>query len=128
MEKQISRGLRTTFLAQTVVHALFGLAFLLIPDMYAKLTGLPVLDWAMSIARMLGASQLGFSVASWFAYKETLWERVKIVVQMEIVFNALGTLAAAYGLIFGGFPAVFWMNVVITAAFAVAFTVFYYRA
>jgi hypothetical protein len=128
MENQISRGLRTTFLAQTVIHVLFGLVLLLIPDVYAKLTGLPVLDWAMSIARMLGASQLGFSVADWFAYKETAWERVKIVVQMEIVFNVLGTLAGVYALIFGGWPARFWMNVVITAAFAVAFTVFYYRA
>jgi hypothetical protein len=33
-----------------------------------------------------------------------------------------GTLAALYGVIFGGFPFVYWTNVVIMAAFAVAFS------
>jgi hypothetical protein len=122
MEKQIPRGLKITFLVHVIVAGIFGLVFLLIPDMYAKLTGLPVQDWAMSIGRMLGATQFGFAASSWLAYKETLWERVKVVVQMEVVWNILGTLAAAYGVIFGGFPFVYWTNVVIMAAFAVAFS------
>jgi hypothetical protein len=105
------------------VAGIFGLVFLLIPDVYARLTGLPVQDWAMSIGRMLGATQLGFAVSSWLAYKQTLFERVKIVVQMEVVWNILGTLAAAYGVILGGFPFVYWTNVAIMAAFAVAFSV-----
>ena len=55
------------------------------------------------------------------------WDvRVKIVVQMEAVWSILGTLAAVYGVIFGGFPVVYWTNVIIMAAFAVAFTVFHY--
>ena len=122
MEKQIPRGLRITFLVHVIVAGIFGLVFLLIPDVYANLTGLLVQDWGMSIGRMLGATQLGFSVSSWLAYKETLWEKVKIVVQMEVVWSILGTLASAYGVIFGGFPFVYWTNVVIMAAFAVAFS------
>jgi len=128
VEKQIPYGLKITFLVHIIVAGIFGLVFLLIPDVYAKLTGLPVQEWAMSIGRMLGAAQLGLSVSSWFAYKETLWERVKIVVKMEVVWSILGTLAAVYGVIFGGFPVVYWTNVVIMAAFAVAFTAFYSRA
>jgi hypothetical protein len=128
MEKRIPRGLRTTFFVHAIAVGAFGLVLLLIPDVYAKLTGLPVQDWAMSIARMLGATQLALSVSSWFAYKETSWEKVKIVAQMEVVWSILGTLAAVYGIIFGGFPVLYWIDVGIMAAFAVAFTVFYYRA
>ncbi len=123
VEKQIPRGLRITFLVHVIVAGIFGLVFLLIPDVYARLTGLPVQDWGMSIARMLGAAQLGFALSSWLAYKQTLFERVKIVAQMEVVWSILGTLAAGYGVIFGGFPVVYWTNVVIMAAFGVAFTV-----
>jgi len=47
---------------------------------------------------------------------------------MEAVWSILGTLAAVYGVIFSGFPVVYWTNVIIMAAFAVAFTAFYYRA
>ncbi len=123
VEGQVPRGLRVTFLVHVIVASVFGLVFMMIPEVYAALTGLPVLDWAMSIARMLGAAQLGLAVSSWLAYKETQFERVKIVVQMEVVWSILGTLVAAYGVVFGGFPFVFWTNVVIMAAFAVAFTV-----
>ena len=50
------------------------------------------------------------------------------MLQMQVVWSIIGTFAAAYGVIFGGFPAVYWTDVFIMAAFAVAFTVFYYRA
>jgi len=123
MENQIPRGLRVTFLAQVFVAGIFGLVFMLIPELYAELTGLPVQGWGMSIGRMLGATQLAFATGSWLAYRQTKFERVKIVVQMQVVWNILGTLAALYGMIFGGFPFVYWTNVVIMAAFAVAFTV-----
>ena len=128
MERKIPSGLGTTFLVHVIVAGVFGLVLLLIPDMYARLTGLPVMDWAMSIARMLGATQIGLSVSSWLACKETSWDRIKIVLQMQVVWSIIGTFAAAYGVIFGGFPAVYWTDVFIMAAFAVAFTVFYYRA
>ena len=123
VEGQVPRGLRVTFLVHVIVTSVFGLVFMLIPEVYAALTGLPVLDWAMSIARMLGAAQIGLAVSSWLAYKQPLFERVKIVVQMEVVWSILGTFVATYGVVFGGFPFVFWTNVVIMAAFAVAFTV-----
>ena len=127
MEKPIRSGLRTTIILQAITHTLFGLVFLLIPEAFATLVGLPVASWGMSIARMLGAAQLGLGAACWSAYRGTSWEGVKIVVQMEIVFNVMATLAALYGLTLGGFPAMIWPNLIIVVAFGMAFTVFYYR-
>ena len=65
--------------------------------------------------------------SSWLAYREAAWEKVKIVVQMEIVWTLLGTLVALWGLIFAGFPKVDWLNALVLGGFAAAFTYFYFR-
>ncbi len=126
MEKQIASGLKTTFLLHLIVGALFGLAYLLIPEVYGNMVGWPVKD-AFAF-RLFGAALLGISATSWFAYKATTWESVKIVVQMEIIWTILGTLVVLGGIFMAGLPTIAWLNAVILAAFAVAFTYFYTKA
>jgi hypothetical protein len=46
---------------------------------------------------------------------------------MEIVWTTLGALVMLWGLIFAGLPAFGWVNTVILAGFAAAFSVFYFR-
>jgi hypothetical protein len=126
LDKQISSGLKTTFLIHFVVAGIFGLVLLLVPRMWGNLAGLEIVKTA--IYRLVGAALLGFAASSWLAYKETVWERVRIVVQMEIVGSALGALVILWGLAFEGLPPLEWMNVVILAGFAIAFAFFYSRA
>ena len=125
MEKQISRGLHTTFLVHAVLATIFGLVYLLMPDVWGNLAGVPMHDpgWY----RGIGAAILGFATSSWLAYKETTWEKVKIVVQMEIVWTILGTLVTLWGLIFAGFPTSDWLSALILGGFAAAFSYFYFR-
>ena len=125
MDEQIPYGLKITFLVHAVVAGVFGLVFLLIPEMFGGMMGAPIKE--PSTFRLVGAALVAFAASSWFAYRETVWERVKIVVQMEIVWTILGVLATLYGLVFDGLPAGDWMNVVILGAFAVAFIFFYSR-
>ena len=125
MEKQIPYGLKITFLVHVIVAGIFGLVFLLIPEMFGGMMGAPIKE--PSTFRLLGAALVAFAASSWFAYRETVWERVKIVVQMEIVWTILGVLATLWGLMFEGLPTADWMNVVILGAFAVAFIFFYSR-
>jgi len=125
MEKQIPSGLKTTFLVHFIVALIVGLIYLLIPDVQGNLVGWPIKE--PTVYRLIGAAILGFGTSSWLAYKETAWEKVKIVVQMEIVWTILGTLVNLWGQIFAGLPAVGWVNVVILGGFAVAFSVFYFR-
>jgi len=126
LDKQISSGLKTTFLIHFVVAGIFGLVLLLVPRMWGNLAGLEIVKTA--IYRLVGTALLGFAASSWLAYKETVWERVRIVVQMEIVGSALGALVILWGLAFEGLPPLEWMNVVILAGFAIAFAFFYSRA
>ena len=126
MDKQISSGLKTTFLIHFVVAGIFGLVLLLVPRMWGNLAGLEIVKTA--IYRLVGTALLGFAASSWLAYKETVWERVRIVAQMEIIGSALGALVILWGLAFEGLPPLEWMNVVILAGFAIAFAFFYSRA
>jgi len=125
MEKQILPGLRTTFLVHIFVGAFFGLIYLLIPETWGDLIGWPMKD--PDLYRTLGAAVLGFTASSWFAYKATGWERVKIVVQAEIVWTILATLVLLLGLLFRGLPAIGWLSAVIMGGFAAAFSFFYSR-
>jgi len=128
MEKQIPYGLKITFLVHFVVAGVFGFVFLLIPQMFSGMMGAPISDpHHVNTFRLVGAALIAFAASSWFAYRETVWERVKIVVQMEIVWTILGVLATLYGLVYEGLPTGDWMNVVILGAFAVAFIFFYSR-
>jgi hypothetical protein len=126
MEKKIASGLKTTFLVHLIVGAIFGLVYLLIPDWFGNLVGWPVKD--PFVYRLLGAALLGITSTSWFAYKATAWESVKIVVQMEIIWTILGTLVTLGGIFMVGLPVMAWLNAIILAAFAVAFTYFYTKA
>jgi thiamine transporter ThiT len=121
--KKVSQGLRITFLVHFVVGLIFGLVFLFIPKTYGDLVNWPVQD--LMIYRVLGAAMLGFAASSILAYRETNWEKVIIVVRMEIVWTALGTLALLWTLIAGDAPGIAWLNAAILAAFAIAFGLFY---
>ena len=126
MEKQIPKGLKITFLVHFITAGIFGAGFLLIPEMLTEMLGARTME--PSTFRLVGAAMLAFAASSWLAYRQPAWEKVKIVVQIEIVWTVLGVLATLWGLMFEGLPAADWMNVVILGAFAVAFAAFYYRA
>lgn len=123
MDKKIKPGLKYTFLAHFVVGLIFGLAYLLIPQTYGSILKWPVPD--PLVYRLLGAALLGFATSSILAYRETDWEKVIIVVRMEIVWLALGVLVMLYGMLFAGMPATGWLNTLLLAAFLVAFSLFY---
>ena len=122
---KISQGLKTTFLIHFIVALLFGLGFLFMPVLVGSWYGLNVQE--PDTYRLLGAVMLGFAVSSWFAYRATDWESVRIVVVMELVWTILGTLVLLYALLFAGFPALGWLNAVILGAFAIAFGRFYFQ-
>jgi hypothetical protein len=123
MEKQVKPGLKYTFLVHFVVALIFGLGFLLIPEAFGQLFNWPVLD--PPTYRLLGAAILGYATSSILAYRETAWDKVIIVVRMEIIWAGLATLVLLWGVIFADQPAIGWLFAAIFAAFTAAFSVFY---
>ena len=126
MEKQMASGLKTLFLVHFVLALIFGLIYLLMPEAWGNLVGAPVRE--VPPYRLIGAALLAFAASSWLSYKATLWEKVKIVVQMEIVWTVLAALVILWGLLFAAVPVAGWFNFVLHAGFAAAFIVFYARS
>ncbi len=120
---KISSGLKTLFLVHFVFGLVFGLIYLLIPGIFMGWFGVPVTD---DLAyRTVGAAVLAFTASSWYCYKAAEWDKVKIVVQAEIVWTVLAALVNLYGILFEGAPAALWINVIIMAGFAAAFIYYY---
>ena len=125
MEKKISNGLKYTFIFHFIVAIVFGLTYLLIPDTWATIVQWPLRETFPY--RLLGAALLGFGVSSWLAFKNQLWESVKIVVIMEIVWCGLGTLVMLWVMFTQELPAIGWLNTVLMVFFTVTFGFFLIR-
>ncbi len=126
MNKPISSGLKILFLVHFIIGVISGLINLLIPEVFLGLMNWPVNDPAVyAFLRVAGAAVLGFSIGSWFGYKATTWEQVRIVVITELVWPLLGALVTLLALVTGAFPSSAWIQFVILGGFAVAFWIYF---
>jgi hypothetical protein len=120
---KISSGLRTLFLVHFVIGLVVGLLYMFIPGMFMSWFGMAVPEELPY--RVIGGAVLAFTASSWYSYKIAEWERVKIVVQAEIVWTILNVLVGLFGILTAAVPAGEWVNVIIMGGFAVAFIYFY---
>jgi len=125
MGNKIPAGLKNLFLIHFIVALVLGLGYLLVPQTTLGFVGIQTQE--ADVYRLLGAAMLGLAYGSWLACRETAYERVRIVLGIEVVWTVLGTLVMLYALLFAGFPAGAWLNAIILAAFAVAFSIYYFR-
>lgn len=125
MEVRISSGLKYTFLGHAIIATFFGLVYLFIPETWNDLIKWPMEE--IDAYRLLGAALLGYGTSSWLAYRATTKEAVVILVRMELVWTALGAIVMLFGVLSDRLPTFAWVNIIIFAAFAVLFSVFYPR-
>ena len=124
MKEEISKLLRIGFLAHFFVAVIFGLAFTFVVEYYVSITGWPYLD--PITGRVLGAVFLGMAVASLLAWRETKWAHVKIIVQMEMVWLAIGAVVQIWAAFAYEVPIIIWFQAAISIFFLVAFIWCYY--
>jgi len=122
----MSNGLRTTFLIHTPVTLIFGIAFYLVPGIWANLVKWTPFDAAMT--QLMGAAVLAIGVSSWLGYKAESWKEVRITVQSEIVFTVAGSLVGLYAYFFAGAPLFIWVPIIVMVIFGALWIYFYRQA
>lgn len=128
MVEKISKLLKMTFLIHFFVSIFFGIVFLIMTQFYVDLIGWPYLDPV--VGPLLGATFVGFAASSLLAWRETDWIKVKIVVQMEIVWCALGSIVLITCFFLPNIdplPLFTWVNIAILLAFCVLFIWLYFQ-
>ena len=126
MEKQISPGLKNTFLVHGIMMTFFAVIYLFFPVLWGDLTGC-LSSQVPQVYRLWGLTILGYAITSFLALRETTWVAVKIVAQMERIITTLFPVALLLVLLLWDFPAIGWMPLVVMSGFAIAFNVFYPR-
>ncbi len=124
--KTFSKGLTNTFLVHFILGVLLGIFIIIAPETYAEMLDFES-DQPM-LLRLVGAAVLALGISSWFGYKETNLDNVKILVRLEITWTVLAAIIFFWGMIDGEFPAWAWLNAIMMLAFAGAFTYFFYYA
>lgn len=126
MEKQITPKLKNTFLVHGIMMTMFASIYLFFPVLYGDLTGC-ISNQVPQIFRLLGTAILGYAISSFLAFRETAWEKVKIVAQMECFITILFPIVILLALLFWDLPAIGWMSFVVMSGFGVAFNAFYIK-
>jgi predicted permease len=126
MEKQITPGLKYTFLVHGIMMTVFGLTYLFVPVLWGDLTGC-LSNVVPQAFRALSVAILALAIGSFLAFRETSWDKVKIMAQMECITNVLWPIVILLGLFFWDLPGIAWMYFVVMSGFAIAFNVFYFK-
>jgi hypothetical protein len=108
MEKQITPGLKYTFLVHGIMMTVFGLTYLIVPVLWGDLTGC-LSNVVPQVFRALSVAFLGLAIGSLLAFREGSWDKVKIVAQTQCITNVLWPIVILLGLFFWGLPGIAWM-------------------
>jgi len=116
---QTSKGMRIAILVYAILWGLYGLLHVLTPQlMQAK---------DPAIERVLGAAVVAFAVGAGLAYIERAWDKVRIMVLLQVIWMILYTVTMAWGILAGGITPAAWPPTIIGAVFAVLLTILYAR-
>jgi len=94
MKEHISKGLRITLLIYAIISVLSSLLHIISPQTAAA--------EGNAIERVMGGAMLAFAFGAWLAYRESDWNKIKIVVSMLIAWMVLYTVMMAWGVLVGG--------------------------
>ncbi len=92
----VSSILKYTFLLHFLVVIFFGLAYFLITDIFLAMLAWPI---EVSMTRVVGAVFIGVAISSLYGFRAESWDRVEIVVLMEIVLTLFGLIAMIWNML-----------------------------
>jgi hypothetical protein len=119
MKGQTSKGLRAIILVFSIYSLLYGLIHVISPQLVGARDP--------AIERVLGAAVLAFAIGALLAYLEKAWDKVRIVVLVQLVWMLLYTITMVWGILAGGITPQAWPPTIIGALFTVLLAIFYFH-
>ena len=113
----MSKLLKITFLAHTIVAFVIGAPLLLAPGRFLALFNWAPVDPLLS--RILGAALLGLAWSSLRGYQQTSREKVALLIEAEAVFCTLAVVGLLRNMLGSGWPFIVWLILGVLAVFAV---------
>jgi hypothetical protein len=121
-------NLRRLITLKAVVAMLFGICFAVVPGPLAAVYGLRLDGAGTFVAKLFGASLLGFGVLNWWARRANASDAgsLRPIILANLVADGLGFGLSLLNQVFGwsGINAFGWVTVAIYLLLAVAFAYF----
>ena len=116
--------LTTLFIVYAFVSAVFGLAFVFVPERSLALYGITLSPGGVPIVRLFGAALLELGLLSWFARKSGDSEARQAIILAIFAGETLGFVVALYGQLSGVVNALGWSTVAVYLLLAIGFGYF----
>jgi hypothetical protein len=108
----------------TIIAAIFGIAFVLFPGQTLALYGVSTDAAFRLVAELFGAALVGYAVLTWSARKAAASEARNAIVLALFVTDGLGFILSLVGQLQGIPNALGWLDVVIYLLLALGFAYF----
>ena len=116
--------LSTMFVIYAAISAIFGLAFVFVPETSLALYGIMLGPGGILIARLFGAALLEFALLSWLARNAGDSEARKAIILAVVIGEAVGFIVALLGQLSGEVNALGWSTVAVYLLLALGFGYF----
>ena len=113
--------LNTLMVINTVIAAVFGITFVLVPAQVLQLYGVTADAAFKYVGQLFGASLIGFAVLTWLARSAADSVARRAIVLALFVSDGIGFIVALVGQLAGVVNALGWSTVVIYLLLAVGF-------
>jgi Na+-driven multidrug efflux pump len=108
----------------TVVAAVFGVAFVLVPNQIISLYGVDASEILKYVGQLLGAALVGFAVLTWSARNANDSEARRAIVLALLVSDGVGFIVALIGQLADVVNSLGWSTVAIYLLLALGFGYF----
>ena len=116
--------LSTMFVIYAAISAIFGLAFVFVPETSLALYGITLSPGVILIARLFGAALLEFALLSWLARNAGDSEARKAIILAIFLGEAVGFIVVLLGQLSGEVNALGWSTVAAYLLLALGFGYF----
>ncbi len=124
-KEEIPKGLYWIFLVHFFVGAFFGVVYLIFAETLIGTIGWPYNDPVMT--RLLGGALIALGTSSLLAWREKELDKVKLVVEMEMVWLVIAVVVSIWGAIVTG-NWLAWLSFGLFVAFLVGFGNYYFKS